>query len=313
MVEDIFELYQGLDLVGVLSSGEIMRGFTSSLGHRKFVQRSSFNFDNACYLAGDKAVKSNYAGTKWNREQLALKVADVRKKLKILSLPSKTIKPGKYRVYLSPAAVIEIVSMLNWGGFSKKAIETKSSPLNFLVEGKRHFDHRVSFRQDLDQGFSATFDGQGFDLPSKVVLVEKGKYKNALVSSRSAIEFNQQVNCGTEYSCSINMEEGDLSSDKIESELGEGLLISNLWYLNFSDKSAGRITGMTRFATFWVENGRITSPVEVMRFDDSIFDIFGSKLEKLTKEREYILAPEPIQNAQLILRYCLVFWLVILN
>ncbi|HUQ73701.1 MAG TPA: metallopeptidase TldD-related protein, partial [Burkholderiales bacterium] len=67
--------------------------------------------------------------------------------------------------------------------------------------------------------------------------------------------------------------------------------ISNLWYLNFSDRPAGRITGMTRFATFWVEGGRIVAPVTPMRFDDSIYRILGSNLVELTSVPEML--PDP--------------------
>jgi predicted Zn-dependent protease len=71
--------------------------------------------------------------------------------------------------------------------------------------------------------------------------------------------------------------------------LDTGLAIGNLWYLNFSDRPACRMTGMTRFATFWVENGRIVAPVDVLRFDDTIYRMLGDNLEALTKEREMLL------------------------
>ncbi|POM21389.1 hypothetical protein CSX04_02825 [Burkholderia cepacia] len=63
--------------------------------------------------------------------------------------------------------------------------------------------------------------------------------------------------------------------------LDTGLYVGNLWYLNFSDPIACRMTGMTRFATFWVEGGRIVAPVDAMRFDDSFYRLFGSELEQL--------------------------------
>jgi predicted Zn-dependent protease len=47
---------------------------------------------------------------------------------------------------------------------------------------------------------------------------------------------------------------------------------------------------MTRFASFWVERGRIVAPLEVMRFDDTAYRILGENLEALTRERE--LVPE---------------------
>jgi predicted Zn-dependent protease len=49
------------------------------------------------------------------------------------------------------------------------------------------------------------------------------------------------------------------------------------------------MTGMTRFATFWVENGKIVAPVNVLRFDDTIYRMLGTSLEALTAETELIL------------------------
>ena len=49
------------------------------------------------------------------------------------------------------------------------------------------------------------------------------------------------------------------------------------------------MTGMTRFATFWVENGEIKAPLDVMRFDDSAYRLLGENLVALTAERDWIL------------------------
>ena len=48
---------------------------------------------------------------------------------------------------------------------------------------------------------------------------------------------------------------------------------------------------MTRFATFWVENGEIQAPLNVMRFDETIYRVLGENLLGLTSEREMILDP----------------------
>ena len=45
---------------------------------------------------------------------------------------------------------------------------------------------------------------------------------------------------------------------------------------------------MTRFACLWVENGVPVAPLNVMRFDESIYHMFGDKLLSLTDEREHI-------------------------
>ncbi len=80
------------------------------------------------------------------------------------------------------------------------------------------------------------------------------------------------------------------SRARILEALDTGLYIGNLWYLNFSDMPAARLTGMTRFATFWVENGQIQAPVSTMRFDDSLYSFLGAHLEDLSHERELRLS-----------------------
>jgi predicted Zn-dependent protease len=51
------------------------------------------------------------------------------------------------------------------------------------------------------------------------------------------------------------------------------------------------MTGMTRFASFWVEKGKIAAPITPMRFDDSVYRMLGETLVDLTRERE--LLPDP--------------------
>jgi predicted Zn-dependent protease len=63
---------------------------------------------------------------------------------------------------------------------------------------------------------------------------------------------------------------------------------NQLHYLNYSDRPGGRITGMTRFATFWVEDGRITAPLNVMRFDETLYRALGENLLGLTRQLEFI-------------------------
>jgi predicted Zn-dependent protease len=84
------------------------------------------------------------------------------------------------------------------------------------------------------------------------------------------------------------MAPGDIPTLEILSRLNTGLYVNDLWYLNYSDRPAGRITGMTRFATFWVENGKIICPVNVMRFDETVYRVMGENLEGLTAERDFI-------------------------
>ena len=90
---------------------------------------------------------------------------------------------------------------------------------------------------------------------------------------------------------SIEIGAGGLARDEVLSKLGTGVYISNLWYLNWSDRSSARLTGLTRFACFWVEDGQIVATVPVMRFDDSALRLLGENLSALTTETKLIFDP----------------------
>src|SRR4030095_8241285 len=123
--------------------------------------------------------------------------------------------------------------------------------------------------ENTAEGIAPAFQGDGFVKPPSVTLIANGELRDALVSARSAKEYGLSPDAGGESPEALEMAPGDLEAAQVLAALDSGLYISNLWYLNFSDRPAGRITGMTRFATFWVEHGRIVAPVTPMRFDAS--------------------------------------------
>jgi predicted Zn-dependent protease len=278
-----------MDLVGIFANGIQYAGFANSMGQRNWHSSANFNFDWSCYLAKDKAVKSNYAGFEWDANKLSAKMDSIRHQLDMLARPAKTLEPGNYRAYLAPSAVNEIIGMMSWGGFGMKSHRTKTTPLLQMVEQDRALDPSISIREYHGRALAPMFTHSGFIKPDHVQLIKEGRYADCLVGSRSAMEYGAETNADYEFPGSLEMAAGTLSSDSILKQLDTGLFINNLWYLNFSDRNACQMTGMTRFACFWVENGEIQAPVNVMRFDDSIYSLFGENLQGLTREREMIL------------------------
>ena len=291
MLEQILAEAQGVDMVGLLSTGTQYRGFANSLGQRNWYESSNVNFDWSLFHAADKAVKANYAGTSWDVAQVRLKMADARQKLLLLARPPVTVAPGNYRVYLSPAALNGLIMMLNWGGLSEKALRTRHSCLRRLQAGELSLHPMLDIAEDSRIGLAPSFQEQGFVKPDIIPLISAGKLSGSMISPRSAQEFGLTANGAgaDENAVSMVMRGGTLATDEVLSKLGTGIYIANLWYLNFSDRASCRITGMTRFATFWVENGKIKAPLNVMRFDDSLFRILGENLLELTQETEVIM------------------------
>ena len=290
VVEEVVEAAEGRDLVGIYAGGTIHRGFANSLGQKNWHEVDSFNFDWSLYRRGDQAVKASYAGFEWDPSAFSAKLESAAQALQAFAHPVKTIQPGEYRAYLAPRALEELVGMLCWGGFSARARETKQSPLLRMQSGER-FSPSLQLLENTADGVAPGFQSDGFVKPPKVTLIADGRLGDALVSPRSAKEYGLATNAanGGESPESPDMAAGDLPQADVLQALGEGLYISNLWYLNYSDRPAGRITGMTRFATFWVEGGRIAAPVSPLRFDDSVYRILGTNLLGLTRERERLL------------------------
>lgn len=296
VAEEILETIEigarNTDLVGIWASGIIERGFANSLGQRNWHSTGNFNFDYSIYTREDKAVKGAYAGKRWSANELLAQLEASKRRAEILNTPAKTIAPGSYRVYLSPASLWEIFSILAWQAFSAEEQQAKRSSLMRAVEHRAALDSAVTVRENIAGGVGANFDPFGFIIPDTTTLFENGRYASAMVSARSSKQFGLTRNCGSRESpSSLEMDGGTLDDKQVLAELGTGIYVSNLWYLNYSDRSACRLTGMTRFATTWVEDGVELAPLNVMRFDESFYKMFGENLIALTSERQLLLDP----------------------
>ena len=292
-VGDVLEAGRGFDLVGLYAAGGIYVGFANSFGQRNWFASYNFNCDWSLYLQGDKAVKSAHAGLRWESNAFERKMEEAAEQLEILERPPRTIQPGNYRVYLAPAAVADILDMLSWGGFGLKAHRTKKTSLLKMVESSQRLHPEVTLRENTREGVAPNFDGAGFMKPEQVTLINAGELGDHLVSPRSAKEFGVPTNgAGTgESPESLDMAAGGMPAQHVLSKLDTGVYINNVWYLNYSDRVSSRMTGMTRFATFWVENGIIQAPLKVMRFDETIYRMFGDNLLALTDEPVFLMDP----------------------
>jgi predicted Zn-dependent protease len=292
-VDALAEAGRGRDMVGIYAAGDQGHGFANSLGQRNWDESQSFNLDWCFYHAGDKAAKANYAGFVWDHDRLRAKTGRALDAVAALARPPITIPPGDYRAYLTPAALAELWAWLSWDSFGLAAHKTQSTGLLALLEGRARLSALVTLSEDTAGGAAPGFQEDGFVKPAQVPLLAGGQLQSALVSPRSAAEYGVATNGanGAEAPQSLCMEPGALAEGSLLRALGTGVFVSNLWYLNYSDRNEGRMTGMTRFACLWVEKGEIVAPLNVMRFDDSLYRMLGSQLEALSADRAFLLDP----------------------
>ena len=288
-VEHWLDAARGLDMAGIWSSGLISRGFANSLGQFNWHGDWSFNADWSVHGGTDQAVKQHHAGFVFDPETVTRQLSEARETLALLAQTPRRLTPGRYRVYLAPSAVYELMSLLAWVGFGLKSHRTAQTPLIRMVREGFQLDPRVNLSEDHAGGLAPRFTPEGFIKPQRVDLISQGRYRDCLAGARSAREYGETVNCASERAESLDMDAGDLATDQVLSALGTGVYISDLWYGNYSDRNHCRITGMTRFACLWVENGQPVAPVNPMRFDESLLHILGERLEAITSERLHIL------------------------
>ncbi len=280
---------QGLDVVGIYASGAAVRAMANSAGQSHWFTTETFSFDYSMYTPSQRALKATYAGRSFDPTAYRADLKRSQEQLPVLERPARQIPRGNYRTYLAPAAVNDLLGMLSWGGVSEASIRQGDSPLRHLRTGERTLSPRFSLSEDFSGGEVPRFNSEGDLAPIQLPLIDSGKLVGTLVSSRSSKEYGVEANgSGTwEMLRAPSIAAGKLPVQEVLKKLDTGLYLNNLHYLNWSDQPGGRITGMTRYACFWVERGEIVAPIENLRWDDSVFTLFGSALEDFTVERAY--------------------------
>jgi predicted Zn-dependent protease len=287
-VDAILPAMHGTDFVGILANGRMYRGSANNLGQKHWFETESFCLDYSLVTPEHQMVKGCYAGSDWNQDEYEDYVKRSRKKLTMMERKPVKVDTGEYRTWFEAAAVADFLGMFSWNGISEAALRQGCSGFGRMRNEDARLSSKFSIIEDFSPGLCPKFNSNGEVSAESISLIENGMLKNTLVSSRSAKEYGLDSNFaeGGEYLRSPKMRSGQLNHEDVIKELDKGLYLSNIHYLNWSDNAGGRITGLTRYACFWVEGGEIVAPIETMRFDDSFYRFFGDKLidveDKLT-------------------------------
>ena len=180
------------------------------------------------------------------------------------------VEPGRWTVILEPTAVGNMVNLLMGQLSARQAAEGRSF---FGVGdgetriGERFVDPRVTIYSDpLDPDlFTAPFSGEGL-ANRRMVWVKDGVLHN-LVYDRYWAE--QEAREPTGFPAGYKMEGGDSTVDEMIASTERGLLVTRFWYIRAVDPRTILNTGLTRDGTFLIENGRITRPVQNLRWNES--------------------------------------------
>jgi predicted Zn-dependent protease len=182
------------------------------------------------------------------------------------------IEPGDYPVVLEEYAVVDLLDMLGYLGFSALAVQEERS---FFEPGKRIGSDVVTIRDDGRDpaGLPLWFDYEGV-AKRRVELVEHGICRavvhDAQTAARAGVTSTGHglpaPNPYGPFPLNMIMDPGTATREELIGGLDRGLLVTRFHYTNAVHPKLAIVTGMTRDGTFLVESGRIVGPVKNLRY-----------------------------------------------
>jgi predicted Zn-dependent protease len=186
-----------------------------------------------------------------------------------------SVDPGDWSVVLEEYAVVDLLSMLAYMGFSALAVQEERS---FFEPGKRIGSELVTIVDDAAEpgAMPMAFDYEGV-AKQRVVLVDRGVCGSVVYDQQTAARAGvastghglPAPNPYGPFPLNMVMSAGSTPRDALVGEMERGLLVTRFHYTNPVHPKLAIVTGMTRDGTFLVEGGRIVGPVRNLRFTQS--------------------------------------------
>ena len=187
-----------------------------------------------------------------------------------LSRNPRAVEPGEWTVILEPTAVASMVGLMVGSMNARNADEGRS----FFSKqgggnqiGEKFLDERVTITTNPADPRTAALPFTGEGLPNNATTWIRGGTLSDLVYNRFWAQRNNRQPTG--FPGAYHMSGGTSSIEDMIRSTDRGLLVTRLWYIRPVDPRTILFTGLTRDGTFLVENGRITSAVKNLRWNES--------------------------------------------
>lgn len=203
------------------------------------------------------------------------------------------IEPGDYPVVLEAYAVVDLLDMLGYVGFSALALQEGRS---FFEAGRRVGSELVTIVDDAADpaGAPASFDYEGVG-KERVALVERGVCREVVYDAQTAARADRHStghglpapNPWGPLPLNMFLGAGQATREELIGGLDRGLLVTRFHYTNPVHPKLAIVTGMTRDGVFLVEGGRIVGAVRNLRFTQSYLEALAG-VEAVGAERRLL-------------------------
>lgn len=267
------------DLVaaGFHQVSESATAFVNSAGASGVHRATSASLE--CTLRTSDGQQSGWAGAYVPRlgsldaTALARRAADKATRWKDpVALP-----PGRYTAILEPAAVEPLAGYL-FGSLDRRDADEGTSPFS-AADGKTRigeamFSERVSLLCDpADKTIPGSPFAEDGLAARRFVAVDKGRLAALPVSRYWAKQKKLDVSAEAGNWMLAIAEPDPKGVEGLIASTERGILVTRIWYVRMLSPQNLTVTGLTRDATFLVENGQVTQPVKNFRINQSLLEM----------------------------------------
>ncbi len=258
----------GIDLAGLLALSKSWSAYGDSNGGFAFERQHRVDFH---------VTASGQKGSGWAEKQGividadAVEAATARAIEKCAAAQNPAVfEPRPCTVILEPQAVGDLMAMAFWYGFDQRSRDEGRSAFS-------DFDRRLGRLTLSSDPASPDFPTRGFSSDGqrlqKSVWLDRGQLQQ-LATSRYWAQ-----HCGLSPKptpANLILAGDGQELDDLIAATDDGVLVTRFWYIRATDPKSLAFTGMTRDGSFRIENGRITSPVVEMRWNESVLRVFDN-------------------------------------
>ena len=191
---------------------------------------------------------------------------------------------------LPPAAVADLATYLYWTMEARDAFEGRSvfaSPEGGTRVGEQLTPHPVTLRSDpryaglecapfvvahASSAVSSVFDNGLTLAPTDWI---RGGRLESLLQTRFSADLTGLAVTPWIDNYLLEVDGATGSVDDLVAGLGDGLLLTCLWYIRMVDPQTLLLTGLTRDGVYVVEGGEVTGVANNFRFNESPLDLLG--------------------------------------
>ncbi|GAC1438302.1 MAG: hypothetical protein NVSMB51_13960 [Solirubrobacteraceae bacterium] len=295
-----------LEAFGIWTAGEVREGLASTSGVRLADRRTDAHMKLICRAADGR---SGYAA----ETAVAAKAIDAaelvrRACAKVWRGAARRLAPGEYTAVLDHEAVGVLLDFLGVLAFNGLAhVEGRGALSGRLGAAVAAPQINLADSPRYARTLPRSFDADGVPA-SPVPLIQDGVAHRVVHDLRSAALAGTQSTGhalspggapdGPGPSNLVLAAGGDGSIEELIAGVRYGIYVTRLWYVNVVEPRDAVLTGMTRDGTFLIEDGRLTAPLEDLRFTDSALRILravsalGTE-QRLVSEAEFYGRREP--------------------